>query len=76
MSTLTSAIWIDGWVCGSWDVISKPHLDIQTQLLPLLADNVRKLIYAKLLSELIENAHLSLVGWVVNGDLKRGSQEG
>ena len=72
MSKQTSAVWIDGWVRGSWDVISKPHLDIQTQLLPLLADNVRKLIYAKLLGKLIEHTHLSLVGWVVNCDLKRG----
>jgi hypothetical protein len=45
------------------------HLHLQAQLLALARDNLRELVHAELLGELVEHAELSLVGGVVNCDL-------
>ncbi len=45
------------------------YLDIKADLAASLLDNSGNVIHTELLCELIEDAHLSLVGWVVNCQL-------
>ncbi len=45
------------------------HLDIQAGLLALAGDDVGQVVDAELLGELVEHAHLPVVGRVVDGQL-------
>ena len=48
---------------------TQAHLNVQAKLVACLLDNASYVIHAELLCELVEDAHLASLRWVVNGQL-------